>query len=213
MVCHVNLKEVNYYFITNEVMDLPAPEQAVIAIDCGVKMIQYRRKEGNTKDIYMEACELKEICDKKAIFIVNDRVDIALAVGADGVHLGQNDLPADIARELIGDGILGVSTHDMKQALSAEKIADYIGIGPVHRTRTKKGADKELGIKGVLDIAKEVAVPTAAIGGIDENDLDPLAEGTDMVCAISSVCQHGTLRERIKMFEKKYCEEKSRWRR
>ncbi len=212
MVCHVSLKEVNYYYITDERMKLSATEQATKAVDSEVKMIQYRRKNGSTKDIYTEAVRVKRVCDGKAIFIVNDRVDIALAVEADGVHIGQRDLPADTARRLMDDKILGISTHNMKQASKAQEIADYVGIGPVHNTRTKERDDKVLGVQCVLDIAKRVTVPTVAIGGIDEKDLKALAEGVDMVCAISSVCQEGNLSERIKMFEKIFHEKKTRWR-
>ncbi len=205
-----SLNHVNFYYITSENMELPVYEQVSAAIGCGVRMIQYRNKNDTAGKMYQEAVQLKNLCSGRALFIVNDRVDIAMAVGADGVHLGQDDLPGEPARRLIGDLILGISTHDIQQAREASKIADYIGIGPVHRTDTKESADKALGVQGVLDIAGEVDVPTAAIGGIREEDIVPLAQEVDMLCAISSVCGAGDFNENILHFENTLCEEKRR---
>lgn len=207
------MKEVNYYYITDERMELTGPEQAEIAVECGVRMVQYRRKTGTARELYEEALMIKKVCEGRALFVVNDRPDIALAVGADGVHVGEEDLPPQAVRRIMGHGILGVSTHDMAQALRAETMADYIGIGPVHPTSTKERADRELGIEGVLEIAKAVKVPTVAIGGIGEKDLADLARGVDMVCAVSSVCDREDLSQGIKLFETVFGMEKRRWRR
>ncbi len=210
MASSLSLEDVNYYYISSEDMEMSVSEQVSIALDCGVKMIQYRNKNGTSREMYRDALKLKKLCLERALFIVNDRVDIALAVEADGVHLGQEDLPGEIARCLIGDMILGISTHDLGQAEEASKIADYIGIGPVHKTATKKNADEALGVQGILDIARTVDVPTAAIGGVREADISQLAQEVDMLCAISGVCCDERFTERVKHFEKHFHEEKRR---
>jgi len=195
------LEEINYYFIIDERSDITPFEQAEIALDQGVKMIQYRRKNASGRVLYEEASRISETCKDRALFIVNDRVDVALAVDADGVHLGQDDLPYRVVRELVADKILGVSTHSVDQAIQAQDMADYIGVGPVHSTDTKQDKWDELGVQGAIDIADSVDVPTAAIGGIEYQDLKPLSKSFDMVCAISSVTQYGDPSENIKKFE------------
>ncbi len=208
MVQKTLLKDVNYYFITDEGIAIPPHEQVEKAVDAGVKMIQYRAKKSEGRVLYEEACRIKDVCED-TLFIVNDRLDIAIAVEADGVHLGQDDLPPQVARDVVGDDmIIGISTHDLEQAEKAEEIADYIGIGPVHSTDTKQETSKELGIEGALKIASKVDVPTAAIGGIEEADLKRLAEGVDMVCAISSVTREGNLSDRTHLFEEMFSKAK-----
>lgn len=199
-----SLSEVNFYFITDENIELSPHKQVRKAIEGGVKMVQYRDKGSKARKLYEEAVKIREICDD-TLFIVNDRLDIALAVGADGVHLGQEDLPPKAAREIVGeDMIIGVSTHNLEQAKKAKEVADYIGIGPVHRTETKDDTSKELGIDGVIQIASKVEVPSTAIGGIKEEDLERLAKGVDMVCAISSVTREDDISEGIRLFEEKF---------
>ena len=208
MVSKRSIDDVNYYFITDEGIDIPPHEQVRKAVQAGVKMVQYRDKSSSTRKMYEEAGKIRKIC-KDTLFIVNDRLDIALAVGADGVHLGQDDLPPEAARDIVGEGMMiGVSTHDLDQAKEAEKIADYIGIGPVHSTETKEDTSEELGIDGILDITSKVKLPATAIGGIGKEDLERLAEGVDMVCAISSVTRKGDLFEKISLFERKFSEAK-----
>lgn len=196
-----SIKDANYYFITDEGIGLSPEEQVEIAVNTGVKIVQYRRKDAPGKVLYEEASRISDICKDKALFIVNDRVDIAQAVDADGVHLGQDDLPYEVARELVGNMILGISTHNLKQALKAERVADYIGIGPVHSTQTKQDRWKELRVEGALEIAERVNVPTTAIGGIGYDDLEPLSRSFDMVCAISSVTRTENLSESVGKFE------------
>ena len=204
------LEEANLYFITSEASSIPFHKQVLAALDSGVKMIQYRRKEGSTRELYLEAKGIKELCIGKALFIINDHLDIALAVGADGVHIGQDDLPGDKVRPFLGNMLLGISTHTMEQAEKASEIADYIGIGPVHKTNTKKDSDDVLGVTKALKIAKTVEIPTVAIGGIEYEDLTLLAEEFNMVCAISSLFKGDILKERVKLFEEEFCIEKKR---
>ncbi len=116
-------------------------EDVKCAISSGIKIIQYREKKASTRKMYDEALLLREIV-KEAIFIINDRIDVCLAVGADGVHIGQDDMPLTITRRLIGNHkIIGVSVHNVEEALEAEKNgADYVAIGPVFQTSTKTDA-------------------------------------------------------------------------
>ncbi len=198
------LKQSNYYYITDENLEIPLKEQVEMAVSQGVKIVQYRNKKATGRILFEEASRISEVCKDRALFIVNDRVDVAMAVDADGVHLGQDDLPYRVVRELVADKILGVSTHSIDQAIQAQDMADYIGIGPVHSTDTKQDKWDELGIQGAMDIADSVDVPTAAIGGIEYQDLKPLSKSFDMVCAISSVTQYGDPSENIKKFESSF---------
>ncbi len=202
------LTSVNYYYITDEKSEVPLTEQVETVVESGVKMIQYRRKSGADREKYKEAKDLVDICKNEAIFIVNDRLDIALAAEADGVHLGQDDLPPSKARKVAEDMLIGVSTNDVKEAKEAEEFADYIAVGPVHETNTKRDPDEVLGVSRAEEIAGSVEVPTAAIGGVKEEDLTKLVDEFDMICAISSVTREGNLAENIDRFENKIREAK-----
>ncbi len=204
------LYEANYYYITDQDIDLSPTEQAQIAVENGIKILQYREKSKSDRELYFELKDIVDICGDKTLLIVNDRVDLALSVGADGVHLGQDDLPPERVKEFVEDMLVGVSTHNIEQAKQYQDIADYIGIGPVHQTETKEDADPELGIEKAKNIAEIVEVPTVAIGGIEESDLKTLAESFDMICAISSVTRKGELSDRIRYFEEKIDDAKRR---
>jgi len=202
------LEKANYYYITDSETDLPVMDQVKKAVNNGVKIIQYREKTKTDREKYEELEKLTDICEGKALLIVNDRVDLALAVDADGVHLGQDDLPPSEVKKLAENLLIGASTHKFEQAKETEKIADYLAVGPIFRTKTKKDTDPELGIEKAKEIAESVDIPTAAIGGIGLDDLESLAESFDMICAISSVTREGNLSERIRYFEEKIDEVK-----
>ncbi|MFP4000932.1 MAG: thiamine phosphate synthase [Candidatus Natronoplasma sp.] len=202
------LDKANYYYITDPEIDLSHEEQVRVAVEKGVKIIQYREKSKRDRERYDDLQRIVDLCKDKALLIVNDRVDLALAAGADGVHLGQDDIPPEIVSDLIDEMILGVSTHDLEQAKEYQNIADYVAVGPIRKTRTKEDVEPELGIERAKTIAESIQVPTAAIGGIDENDIESLAGAFDMICAISSVTREGDLSERISYFEKKIDEAK-----
>ncbi len=204
------LDRANYYYITDPEIDISVEDQVKIAVEKGVKIIQYRDKTKSDREKYEELRNLMNICEGKALVIVNDRVDMALAVDADGVHLGQDDLPPECARDLVGDLIIGVSTHSLQQAERSQSIADYVAVGPVYRTDTKEDVDPELGIERAKMIADSIDVPKTAIGGISEDDLEALAPHFDMICAISSVTREGDLSERISYFEEKIDDAKRR---
>jgi thiamine-phosphate pyrophosphorylase len=160
------------------------------AIAGGCRMVQLREKEWPSGRVLPLAERLRARCgDAGVTFIVNDRVDLALAVGADGVHLGQDDLPARVARPLLRPGmILGVSTHDMAQARAAQADgADYVAVGSMFATRSK--ADFELvGPDLVRKLRGEIRVPLVGIGGITHDNVqDVIHAGADAVAVISAV--------------------------
>src|SRR3989338_6322364 len=135
-----NLNKIGLYFITDSRLTKKSVlDDVKAAIKAGVKIIQYREKEKPTRLMYNEAKEIKELCDKKnVLFIINDRIDICQAVNADGVHLGSEDMPYKEARKLLRNKIIGLTVHNVKEAIEAEKLgADYIGVSPIFETKTK----------------------------------------------------------------------------
>jgi thiamine-phosphate pyrophosphorylase len=174
--------------------------QAVLR--AGVGWVQYRDKNASRRKVYEEAIKLKDLAGKhNAVFIVNDYSDIALAVDADGVHLGQDDLPVKEARKILGKGkIIGVSTHCIEQALEAEQAgADYLGFGPVFHTSTKD-AGSPRGIDLLGEIKNKVSIPVVAIGGINlENIHSVLETGVDAV-AVASAILKGNIEENAGRF-------------
>jgi thiamine-phosphate pyrophosphorylase len=175
--------EYSFYGITAEEYSLGRSNPEVVAemLAAGIRIIQYREKEKNLREKYAEAMILRRMTrESGALFLVNDHVDLALMVEADGVHIGQDDLPLPEVRGLLGPGkIIGVSTHSPEQARRAvAEGADYIGVGPLFPTATKKDVCPPVGL-GYLDFAvKEIPIPLVAIGGIKEHNLE-------------EVCRHG----------------------
>ena len=160
------------------------------AVEGGCTMVQLREKNINSYLMYQRALSIKKITDEYHIpFIINDRLDIMLAVGADGVHLGQQDIPVKIARKLIGkDKIIGVSAHCIEEAEKAERDgADYLGVGAIFPTTTKK--DIIITPVNVLrEIKETVSVPVVAIGGINQNNINTLkGSHVDGVAVISAI--------------------------
>ncbi|MGL4788823.1 MAG: thiamine phosphate synthase [Cetobacterium sp.] len=177
----------------------------------GAKIIQYREKSRDMKKLFKEAKELKILTQKyNAIFIVNDHLDIALLVDADGIHIGQDDLPISEVRKVLGKNkIIGISTHNLNEAEEAVKNgADYIGVGPIFHTDTKKDAGNPLTLNFLEEVEKNINLPYTVIGGIKENNLDEvLSRGAKSVCLISElICNENTLQitkridEKIKKF-------------
>lgn len=194
-----------YYFIIDSELSRAGNISDVRnAIKAGVKFVQYRNKCADTKQMYEEAKKLRHLC-RRAKLIINDRVDIALAVNADGVHLGQDDMPFETARKLLGKNkIIGVTVHTVRQAQAAKKLgADYLGVSPIFATSTKKDAGKPRGINLIKQIKKHVSIPLVAIGGINlKNAKDVVAAGGDGLCAISSVITKHNVRREIEKFQK-----------
>ena len=162
------------------------------AIKGGVTVVQIREKTADTLDFYNLALKVKEITTKyKVPLIINDRVDIALAIDADGVHVGQSDMPCDVTRRLIGeDKILGVSAATVSEAKKAEKDgADYIGTGAVFPTATKDDAPS-VTKEGLKEVVDSIDIPVVAIGGINHDNASELKDtgiaGLSVVSAIMS---------------------------
>jgi len=174
------------------------------AVSAGIKTIQLREKEMSKKDIYNEALKIRKLTNThKVTFIVNDYIDIALASGADGVHLGQEDMPIKEARKIVGrKRIIGVSTHSLRQAVLAEEAgADYIGYGPMFHTTTKD-AGHPRGIRTLKEIRRHIKIPIVAIGGITwDNISEVLNAGADNA-AVASAILSGNIKENTKKFYK-----------
>ncbi len=172
-------------------------EQVSQLSEAGAALIQLREKGFSAREFYSEAEQALRVARTRGIkIIINDRVDIALALKADGVHLGQEDVPPEAARRLLGpNAIIGFSTHNLEQARQAAKMPlDYVAIGPIFATATKENADSSIGIEG-LQLARRAVgrLPVVAIGGITfANSLDVLAAGSHAVAVIADIwCPHG----------------------
>ena len=183
-------------FITDSLLSqVSVEDQVKMVLDAGITAVQYREKELSRRLIHREAERLRRITDRyEALLIVNDHADIALAVDANGVHLGQEDLPLAEARRIMGRKIVGISTHDEGQAIGAEKGgADYIGFGPVYRTHTKDAGDPR-GVRMLGEIRSRVSIPIVAIGGISVGDVDQvLSSGADAVAVASAILRSGDI--------------------
>jgi len=156
----------------------------------GVTLLQYRNKEGDTRLMLRQAREIKRVLEGKAKLIMNDRADLCLAVGYDGVHLGQDDLPPESARLVVGaEKIVGVSTHNLAQVKEADAgPADYIAIGPVFPTTGKKNPDLVVGLEGVRAARAATSKPLVAIGGITRSNAKSVIDaGADSVAVISGL--------------------------
>ncbi|HON78908.1 MAG TPA: thiamine phosphate synthase [Spirochaetota bacterium] len=198
-----------YYFVSDTVLSAAGMLNDVrSAVNAGAKLIQYREKNVDTAVMYKKACEIKAICrDGNSKVIINDRVDIALAVDADGVHIGQSDMPYEIARRLLGNNkIIGVTVHNVTEAIEAERLgADYLGVSPIFSTHTKTDAGNPCGLDTLKKIRQECAIPIAAIGGIDSENVDEVIEaGADMVCMISAVIQSSNVTNEILQIQRRF---------
>lgn len=173
----------------------------------GIKIVQYRAKTKDTREKVKEAREIRELCRKNGIiFIVNDNVDIALLVDADGVHIGQEDMHPDDVRKLIGDNkIIGLSTHSEKQGMEAYKNpnVDYIGVGPIFLTTTKDTTPVGL---GYLEYAvKNLDLPFVAIGGIKAHNIDAIiAKGAQRVCLVSEIVGADSISDMARNLQEKF---------
>jgi thiamine-phosphate pyrophosphorylase len=193
-----------FYFITDANLSRRGNLSDVkSALQAKVKVVQYRNKSATTRDMLKEALELKRAC-KNTIFLVNDRLDIALAVNADGVHLGRHDMPYALARKLLGKNkVIGLTVHSLKEAKLAQKLgADYLGVSPIFATKTKTDAGKPSGIKLIRKIRKELDIPIIAIGGINlKNAPRVISAGADGLCAISAVVTKPDVKKEIERFQ------------
>ncbi|MEW6212419.1 MAG: thiamine phosphate synthase [Acidobacteriota bacterium] len=177
-------------------------EQVRRLAEGGAQMIQLREKRASPREFYEAAIEAVALARTLGVgIIINDRVDIAIAVEADGVHLGQDDLPVEEARRLIGpDKFIGFSTHTLKQALEADLLAvDYIAIGPVFGTSTKGNPDPVTGLEMVREVKQRITKPLVAIGGITlERASSVFDAGADSLAIISDLYSTGDIAARMR---------------
>lgn len=202
------LDNIGLYFITDRNLTKKTIMSDVIsAINAGVKIVQYREKDLSTKEMYQEAKAIREITkDKNVILIINDRIDIALAVDADGVHIGQDDMPFEIARKILGeDKIIGLTVHNTDEAILGEKLgANYLGVSPIFATSTKKDAGKPAGIELIKNVKGNVKTPLVAIGGINYENVDEILKaGISNVAVISAIVTKENVEEECRKFIRK----------
>jgi thiamine-phosphate pyrophosphorylase len=189
----VGLLEADLYGITAEEYSLGRGNIEVVSqmIAAGIRVIQYREKEKSDRKMYEECLKIRELSRAaKVTFIVNDRVDIALLVGADGVHLGQDDLHPEVARDMIGEKmIIGLSTHSPVQAEAAERLGvDYIGVGPIFATNTKKDAVVPVGLEYLEYVVENSTLPFVALGGIKEHNIaEVYRRGARCIALVSEI--------------------------
>ena len=185
--------DLDLYLVTDRSLSLGRPLEWVVeeAVKGGVTMVQLREKEASTLDFYNLAMRLKDILKPYHVpLIINDRLDIALACDAGGLHIGQNDMPYEVARKLLGkDKIIGLSVENLQDAKVANDLdIDYIGISPVFSTPTKTDTASALGLEGIQKITEISKHPSVGIGGINlSNVQDIIHAGADGISVVSAI--------------------------
>ncbi len=182
----------------------PLSEVLKAAAEGGAKIFQYRNKSGSMKEAYAEAFPLRNLAaNLGATFIVNDRCDLALAVDADGVHLGQEDLPFDLARTVMGPHkLIGLSTHNANQVKAADRLKpDYIGFGPIFTPGSKQDHDPVVGIEGLRTIRPLTSLPVFAIGGMQVDHVgEVMRAGANGIAVISAILKTPDISRAVKAF-------------
>jgi len=189
-------KKVDYslYLVTDRALSLGRSNLEVIqaAVRGGVTLVQLREKEATTKEFYQEGLKIRAYLKARDIpLIINDRIDMALALDAEGVHLGQEDMPIDAARKILGpQKIIGASVFTPEEAKIAEALgADYLGLSPIFVTETKPELTQHLGIKGIPLLKEAVKIPVVGIGSMSEsNAYEAVKAGLDGVAVVSAIC-------------------------
>ena len=205
----MDLKTCKIYLVTDEKACLEKDFYSCIeeAIKGGAGIVQLREKNISTKDLYEKALKVKEICKNYgALFIINDRLDIAQAVGADGVHLGQSDMPIEEARKILKDKFLiGATARNVEESKRAELLgADYIGSGAIFGTSTKDNA-KKLEMEELKKIVASVKIPVFAIGGININNVGSLKNiGLQGICAVSGILSEKDCKKAVDIMLKNF---------
>lgn len=179
---------------------------AIEAVEAGVDIIQYREKVLPKKGALAIAKRLREVTNKAGvIFIVNDDPALSLAVDADGVHLGQEDIPVEVARKILGkDKVIGISTHNHQEVLEANSLGvDYIGFGPIFRSNTRMVTFPH-GIDEIKRMKGSISVPIIAIGGINQDNVsDVIMAGADGVAVISAIISAPDVKKVISEFKER----------
>jgi thiamine-phosphate pyrophosphorylase len=185
-------EQAGLYLVTSQLLSAGRMTGDIVkaALAAGVRLIQLREKEMPVRDYVALAERVRGLtAEAGALLIINDRVDVALAVGADGVHLGQDDFPVPQARQLAPDLIIGASTHDVEEALRAQaEGASYINIGPLFSTGTKRWEGEFLGVEGLRRVAAVAHIPFTVMGGIKESHIPDLVRaGARTIALVTAV--------------------------
>jgi thiamine-phosphate pyrophosphorylase len=182
------------YLVTDRTLSLGRGNLEVIeaAVSGGVTLVQLREKEVSTKQFYQEGLRIRDYLEAAHIpLIINDRIDIALALDADGVHLGQEDMPVDVARKILGPHkIIGASAFTTEEAVAAESMgADYLGLSPIFVTDTKPELVEEIGMQGISFLKRAVKIPIVGIGSMNQSNAhEAVKMGLDGVAVVSAIC-------------------------
>ncbi len=193
-----------YLIITNPVLEYS--KIAEIAVRQKIRYIQLREKNKNDRKLISIIKDIKSIVkDSATKLIIDDRPDLARICQTDGVHLGQSDIPIDLAKKVYPTGIYGLSTHSFEQAVTAlKKSPDYIGYGPIFPTPTKKIPDPVVGVNSIRKIVEYSKIPVVAIGGIHESNIDEvLSAGAKNVCLVRYFMESENLEDRLKIIKEK----------
>lgn len=189
----MNREQLSLYLVTDPLLcgSRGVTETCRLALEAGVGTLQLRDKNASTRKLVNTAVILQDLCRKHgALFIVNDRIDVVLAVGADGVHLGQDDMPVYLARRILGpDAVIGASARSPEEAASAwNEGADYIAANLVFPTDTKTDLGEPLGIEAITEMKKASPLPLVAIGGINPSNADIVRKaGADGIAVVSAI--------------------------
>ena len=180
------------YLVTSEKMSVGRGTLEIVqaALAGGISLFQLREKELTKSEFLKLAVEVKKQTDRTgAILLVNDHLDVAMSIGADGVHLGQNDMPVNEARELAPDLIIGASSHSVREAVKAQEDgASYVNIGPIFATNTKEWTDDFLGVEAIKEISSAITIPFTVMGGIKKRHIpELLAGGARIVALVTAV--------------------------
>ena len=203
----VKLKTIDIYPVTCQELSEGRTNLEVLAavLAGGAKIIQLREKHWDKKDLYELAIEFRKRTRRQhVLLIINDHVDVALAAGADGIHLGQEDLPIGAARKIAPELIIGASSHNLTEALKAEQEgADYVNIGPIFPTKTKANTVSCLGPEAIGEIGPQLTVPFTTMGGINSDNINRVLEaGARRVAMITGITRAADIMERVRQLRK-----------
>ncbi|WP_194191166.1 thiamine phosphate synthase [Clostridium chrysemydis] len=202
-----NFKDKKIYLVTDHRLEFESLLKKVReALESGVSLVQYRDKDVSTKVMVERSKKIKDLCDEfNSIFLVNDRIDVALAVDADGVHVGQDDMTCKEARKILGsEKIIGVSTKTLEESIKAfEDGADYLGCGAIYSTSTKDTS--VISIEILKEIRDKVKLPVYGIGGIKlDNITADLKANVDGVAVITAILDSKNIKETVNKFSEKF---------
>lgn len=201
-----NFKDKKIYLVTDHRLEFDSLLKKVReALEAGVSLVQYRDKDVSTKVMVERGRKLKDLCDEfNSILLVNDRIDVALAIDAGGVHVGQDDMDSKDARKILGlEKIIGVSTKTLEESIKAlESGADYLGCGAIYSTSTKDTS--VISIETLKEIRNKVKIPVYGIGGIKLDNITPdLKENVDGVAVITAILDSEDIKETVNKFSEK----------